>query len=202
LIVLFIIYDIYIYHKGEIQMRANITVSDTKNIINPNSMSFEERQKDLEQQAQMQKIINKKMKDSPFSNFYQFNREYSKEMIWLATNHPKANGILLFLLDQMDSYNAVMCSYKVLQEALGMGQATVARSIKILKDTGFISVYKSGTSNIYAVNKQLAWSSWGTNHKYAKFEARIIISESEQEKSEPKLQSIKHKEIQIKKVQE
>ena len=103
-------------------MKANITVSDTKNIINPNSMSFEERQKDLEQQAQMQKIINKKMKDSPFSNFYQFNREYSKEMIWLATNHPKANGILLFLLDQMDSYNAVMCSYKVLQEALGMEQ--------------------------------------------------------------------------------
>ena len=202
MIVLFIIYDIYIYHKGEIQMKANITVSDTKNIINPNSMSFEERQKDLEQQAQMQKIINKKMKDSPFSNFYQFNREYSKEMIWLATNHPKANGILLFLLDQMDSYNAVMCSYKVLQEALGMGQVTVARSIKILKDTGFISVYKSGTSNIYAVNKQRAWSSWGTNHKYAKFEARIIISESEQEKSEPKLQSIKHKEIQIKKVQE
>lgn len=183
-------------------MRTNISVSDTKNIINPNSMSFEERQKELDQQAQMQKIANKKMKDSPFSNFYQFNREYSKEMIWLATNHPKANGILLFLLDQMDSYNAVMCSYRVFQEALGMGQATVARSIKILKDTGFINIYKSGTSNIYAINKNLAWSSWGTNHKYAKFEARIIIAESEQEKSEPQLQSIKHKEIKVKETRE
>lgn len=99
----------------------------------------------------------------------------------------------------MDDYNAVMCSNKVISEALGIGRTTVSTSIKVLKDNGFITIYKSGTSNVYAVNKELAWSSWGTNYKYAKFGAKIIISQSEQEKiTEPQLQSVKHKEIQIK----
>lgn len=180
-------------------MRANISVSNTREIMNPNSLTFDERQMELEKQAEAEKLARKKMKNSPFSNFYQFNREHSKEMIWLATNYPKANGILLFLLDQMDDYNAVMCSNKVISEALGIGRTTVSTSIKVLKDNGFITIYKSGTSNVYAVNKELAWSSWGTNYKYAKFGAKIIISQSEQEKiTEPQLQSVKHKEIQIK----
>ena len=41
----------------------------------------------------------------------------------------------------MDKYNAVICSYKVFQETLGMGQATVARCVKYLKDHGFLYVF-------------------------------------------------------------
>ena len=115
-------------------MRANISVSNTREIMNPNSLTFDERQMELEKQSEAEKLARKKMKNSPFSNFYQFNREHSKEMIWLATNYPKANGILLFLLDQMDDYNAVMCSNKVISEALGIGRTTVSTSIKVLKD--------------------------------------------------------------------
>jgi len=161
-----------------------ITVSQERDIINPNSMNFEEREAQLKAQEEADKKARRKMKDSPFSSFYQFNREHSKEMIWLATTHPKANGILLFLLDQMDNYNAVMCSNTVICEALGIGRTTVSTSIKVLKEHSFIKIYKSGNSNVYAVNKSLAWSSWGTNHQYAKFDAKIIISKSEQEKPE------------------
>ena len=46
--------------------------------------------------------------------------------------------LLLFIFDHMDKYNAVICSYKVFQETLGMGQATVARCVKYLKDHGFL----------------------------------------------------------------
>lgn len=173
-------------------------VSKNKDVLNPNTLSFEERQMQLEKQDEADNRARKKMKDSPYSNFYQFNREHSKEMIWLATNHPKANGILLFLLDQMDNYNAVMCSNLVIGEALGIGRTTVSTSIKTLKEHGFITVYKSGNSNVYAVNKDLAWSSWGKNHKYAKFDAKIIISENEQEKEEPKITTKKLKQVIIK----
>lgn len=159
----------------------DLNVTSKKDLFNPNSMTFEERQAQLDKEAADEQNRQKHKKDSPFSNFYQFNREYSKEMIWLAGAHPKANAILLFLLDQMDDYNAVMCSYDVMQEALGMSLSTVRRSVKVLKECGFIAIYKSGNSNIYAVNKVLAWSSWGTNYRYAKFAAKIIISESEQE---------------------
>lgn len=179
-------------------MGQEIIVGHTKDVLSPNSMSFEEREQQLREQEESERLARKKMKDSPFSNFYQFNREHSKEMIWLATTHPKASGILLFLLDQMDNYNAVMCSYKVIQEALGMSLSSVQRSIRVLKECGFITIYKSGTSNVYAVNKNLAWSSWGTNYRYAKFEAKIIISESEQEQDAPEVDFDKPKVLKIK----
>ena len=46
----------------------------------------------------------------------------------------------------------------------------------------FIDVKKSSTTNVYLLNKQLVWKSWGKNYKYAEFDAKVIISESEQEK--------------------
>lgn len=176
---------------------SEILVSESKNVLNPNTMTFEERQKELEEQEKREEEARKREKNSPFSNFYQFNREHSKDMIWLAGKYPKAHQILLFLLDQMDNYNAVVCSYQVIQEALEMGRTTASTSVKILKEKGFITVYKSGTANVYAVNKNLAWGSWGTNYKYAKFDAKIIITESEQEEYQKKIKSVKHKEVTI-----
>ena len=78
----------------------------------------------------------------------------------------------------MDKYNAVVCSYKVFQEALGIGQATVARSVKYLKDNGFLYIYKSGTSNVYVANKNLVWNSWGNNQEYCEFPANIVLSKA------------------------
>lgn len=176
-----------------------LKVSNNPNINDPNSISFDERQKQLEEEAKRDELRRKKEeKDSPFSNFYQFNRAHSKEMIWLATNYPKAQAILLFLLDQMNNVNAVVCSYQVLQEALGISRPTITRAIKILKDHNFIDVYKSGTTNVYAVNKNLAWSSWGKNYKYAKFDAKIIIAASEQEK----MASVKSEKLKVVKIKD
>jgi DNA-binding transcriptional ArsR family regulator len=120
-------------------------------------------------------------------------------LIWLALKHPKAHAILLFLIDQMDNYNAVMCSYKVLEEVLNIGHATVARNIKVLKENGFIAVLKSGTSNVYAINDRIYWKSWGNNRKYSKFPANVVLTLSEQDveykKSFEDLEVMKHKEV-------
>ena len=70
----------------------------------------------------------------------------------------------------------------VLEEALGYCRASISKAVKVLKDTGFIDIKKSSTTNIYLSTKQLAWKSWGKNYKYAEFDAKVIISESEQEK--------------------
>lgn len=174
---------------------AEITVSAARNVLNEHSKTFEERSRELAKQNEKEKKAAADRKKSPYSNFYQFNRDHSKEAIWLAGNHPRAYQILLFILDQMDNYNALMCSYNVLCEALDMSRATVARAIKTLKTHNFIGIYKSGTSNVYVVNKDLAWSSWGSNYQYAKFDAKIIITESEQE--EAKITTEKLKQISI-----
>ena len=92
-----------------------------------------------------------------------------------------------------------MCSYKVLQETFDISADTVRRAIKLLKDKGYIYVFKSGTSNVYAVNDKLVWNSWGTNYERSKFPANIILSISEQEKGiQAQLQTLKHKEIVVK----
>ena len=120
-------------------------------------------------------------KKSPFSRFYQINKDNSDYLRSCLDENPKALKLLLFIFDHMDKYNAVICSYKVFQETLGMGQATVARCVKYLKDHGFLYVYKTGTSNVYVANKNLVWNSWGNNVEYCEFPANIILSASEQE---------------------
>lgn len=175
-----------------------IRVSEAKNVLDDNSRSFVERQAQIHQEEIAEMKQRERAKKSPYSNFYQFNRDHSKEMMWLADKHPKANVILLFLLDQMDEYNAVMASYQVLSEALDTTTRTISRGIKVLKDHGFVAILKSGTSNVYIVNQKLAWSSWGKNYKYCKFPANVILSASENQEYLENIEKAKFKQINIK----
>ena len=146
-----------------------------------NEMSFEQRARDLEEQEREEQEKLREERKSPFSRFYQINKDNSDYLRSCLDENPKALKLLLFIFDHMDKYNAVICSYKVFQETLGMGQATVARCVKYLKDHGFLYVYKTGTSNVYVANKNLVWNSWGNNVEYCEFPANIILSASEQE---------------------
>lgn len=146
-----------------------------------NEMSFEQRARDLEEQEREEQKKLREERKSPFSRFYQINKDNSDYLRSCLDENPKALKLLLFIFDHMDKYNAVICSYKVFQETLGMGQATVARCVKYLKDHGFLYVYKTGTSNVYVANKNLVWNSWGNNVEYCEFPTNIILSASEQE---------------------
>lgn len=179
----------------------SISVGEERDIFDPNSMSFEERQKQLEQEEKKEWERLKRERDSPFSRWTQYNNEHTKELMWLTLKYPKAHAILLFLVDQMDTYNAVMCSYQVLQEVLDVSGETIRKNIKILKENGFIAVLKSGASNVYAINDSIYWKSWGNKRQYSKFPANVVLALSEQEKSYQvkfeDLEVIKRKEIEI-----
>lgn len=169
---------------------SSISVSADPNILNENDLSFSDRKKELDEKKDEE---NKRKHKSPFSRFYQINKEHADDLQALLDKNPKAFKILLFLLDHMDRYNALVCSYTVIQEALGISQATVARAIKLLKDTNFVYVYKTGTSNVYVVNNDLAWNSWGENTQYCEFPANVMISITEQERvkvKEKRLQTV------------
>ena len=169
----------------------------SKKYFDENRRTFDERKQELEDISKRESEEREREKQSPYSNWYQFNRDHTKEMIWLATNHPKAQAMLLFLLEQMDNYNAVMCSYLVFQEALSISKQTITRSIKVLKDNGFLHIMKSGTSNIYVINNDLAWSSWGKNFKYCKFPANIVLSAGENREYFSKIDYTNIKQVEI-----
>lgn len=175
----------------------HVTASRKKG-FKPTVRTFNERKQELEEINRLEEAEAKRRKNSPYSNWYQFNRAHTKEMIWLSTTHPMANGVLLFMLDQMDEYNALMCSYQVLSEAIGVTIRTVGRAIQVLKTHGFIAVLKSGTSNVYVINDKLAWSSWGTNYQYSKFPANVLLSATENREYLEKIEKAKLKQISIK----
>ena len=133
------------------------TVKDTP-------ISFENRQNELiTQELKSKDIIKRQYKNSPFKRWTQLNNEHTAELIQLALKYPKAHAILYFLVDQMDEYNAVICSVKVLSELLNVSRQTISKNISILKEHGFIVILKSGVSNVYVINDKVYWKSWGNN---------------------------------------
>ena len=174
---------------------TNITVGEEHDVLNPASMTFAERQQQLDEQANKEKEENEKAKKSPYDSWIQLNKDAYKAEDWLMAKSPIAYRIFKFLMNNMDGYNAVVCSHQVLQEYFDVSKPTITRAVKLLKERNYVDVHKSGTSNVYTVNKQIAWNSWGNHFKYAKFGANIIIAESEQE---TKLKTLRHKEVTIK----
>lgn len=155
-----------------------VVVDDPKAV---NEVSFKQRARDLQAMEQAEEEMEKAKRKSPFQRFYQVNKDKSEYLRSCLNENPKALEMLLFIFDHMDKYNAVVCSYKVFQEALNMSHRTVARSIKYLKDKGFLYVYKTGTSNVYVANNELVWNSWGNNMQYCEFPANVLLSKTEQE---------------------
>lgn len=166
-----------------------------ENKLSENKMDFDQRQKELEKQKKKEE---KEQKDSPFKKFYQINKEQNKELIALAGKNPQALRILLFIFEHMDKYNALICSYTVFQEALGISQATVARAVKLLKEKNFIVVKKSGTANVYIASDNLVWNSWGKNKNYCQFPSNVIITMSEQEGNTTKVKEKRTKSVELK----
>lgn len=156
----------------------------------------------LEKKEKAEAEARKREKNSPFTRWTQFNLEHTKELMWLAIKHPKAHAILYFLVDQMDEYNAVMCSTKVLEEIIGISRQTISKNITLLKENGFIAVLKSGSSNVYTINDKVYWKSWGNKKQYSRFPANVVLSMSEQEElTQMEFKSLgftKIKEVKIK----
>lgn len=150
--------------------------------VNDVPVKFETRYNELITVDKKSEQKNKReYKNSPFKRWTQLNNEHTKELMQLALKYPKAHAILYFLVDQMDEYNAVICSTKVLEEILDVSRQTISKNIKILKEHGFIVVLKSGASNVYVINDKVYWKSWSNNKKYSKFPANVVLSFSEQE---------------------
>lgn len=112
-------------------------------------------------------------------NFVMFFRDHMPEMRWLSMNHPKAYSILLFIIEHMDYYNALMCPTSVMQEYFKVSRQTISNNIKVLRDNGFIDVLKVGTSNLYVTNPNVAWANDADKVLYCKFEGNILVNKSE-----------------------
>lgn len=130
-------------------------------------------------------------------NFVQWDRSVMKPHRELIRKSPLAAEILSFLVESMDKSNAVVCSYKVLQEVTGYKRSSVANAIKVLKDDMWVQAVKIGTANAYVVNSAAFWATSAKGKAYSQFHATVIAAESEQEQTFEQLQSLKLKRVPV-----
>lgn len=157
---------------------------------------------ELEKQEKQRELLKEREKKCEYNNWMQVNLDNTRAMRELAKKSPTGMQIFLFITEQMDGYNALVCSRTVMAEALELSLASVARGIAYLAEHNFIKIGKVGSTNVYHANSELVWKSWSTNKRYAEFNARVIIAETEQQpqpKSKIKSKNMKMVEIKNKK---
>ncbi len=115
------------------------------------------------------------------SNFVMLFRNEISSIVQIQKTDPKAGALFMFFLEHMDQENALLVSRETMSEILGWSVETIKRKIKVLKDLKFIDVLKSGTSNVYVINANIAWTTYGNKKDYAKFRASVLVSRTEQE---------------------
>jgi hypothetical protein len=116
------------------------------------------------------------------NDFVQLYTDKIPVLLDIMRENRTAGNLFLWLIQHMDNRNALVVSQQALSEALGLGRTTVHYAVNFLKERKAMTVLKSGTTNIYVVNAQIAWKSTANGKDYALFDAAVYIASSEQEK--------------------
>lgn len=115
------------------------------------------------------------------ANFIQFYSDHLPVVREMLVENSMALNLYFWLVERMDKKNALVVSHDALCEALNISRMSVHRSIKYLKEKKAIEVYKTGNSCIYYLNASIVWHDSADNKRFAIFDAKVYISESEQE---------------------
>jgi hypothetical protein len=117
--------------------------------------------------------------------------ERSAHEAWAAliNRQPRAAALLHLLVANMDRSGALVASQATLATLMGVSVATIKRALVVLSDECWIDVVRVGSErggvNAYVVNRRVAWADRRENQRYAAFDARILVSEAEQDAAIP-----------------
>jgi len=178
-----------------ILMAKVMTVSAERDIMNPNHRTFDERKREIRNEDEAE--VKRREDEKKNKNFVMMFRDHMPEMRWLMQKNGTAASMLNFIMEHMDSKNALMCSYEVFMDYFGISKDTVRRYIKLLYDNGFIDILKSGTSNVYIVNQEVVWNSWNNQKQYCAFDGKILVSRTENKDYEYRSQHEKFKQLRV-----
>ncbi len=115
-------------------------------------------------------------------NFVQLYVDKLDLIIEMTGENKTAVQVFTWILKHMDKRNALVVSQVALAEVFGITERSIRYAIAFLKQKKALAVLKSGNTNIYAVNAQIAWKADANGKKYALFDAAVYIADSEQDK--------------------
>ncbi len=188
--------DLIMSTASQIQDQEN---QDKKVTMELSMNEFKRLQRLLELDNTEEKEQKEREQQAKNHNFIQLYKDSMPELRWLSMNNPFAHGLLFFILEHMDNRNALACSYSVFEDYFDKSRSTIYRGIKALEENGFVDILKMGTSNVYIVNENIAWTDKNSNKKYAKYDGKILVSKKENKDYEfrnrfDKLKSLRDRE--------
>lgn len=115
-------------------------------------------------------------------DFVQVSRAELRAIADLGAKSALALDLLMVLAQSMDKQNAVMISFKAMEQILGKSRPTLDRAVRLLREDKWIQVVKVGTANAYILNSAVFWTDRGDKRHMASFGAQIVTTLEEQDK--------------------
>lgn len=126
---------------------------------------------------------------------YAYSRANYKNKVQLAIKSPIANSIFEFFVSEMDSTNALCISMASMERIFNLKRNAISKHIRYLEKHNFISIFKVGNMNAYAVNAYVVWTQGDANIWKAKFTATMYLNYDEQM---PKVKADFAKRVEVK----
>lgn len=110
----------------------------------------------------------------------QVDKRAHQKMWQFGLKNPTGLAVLHFLTSRLHrGTNGVVMSYAAMAQAMGIADRTAKTAIAALSEAKFIQILKSGKSNVYIINSQVAWQG-KRGGRFASFNAEIVLAETEQ----------------------
>ena len=131
-------------------------------------------------------------------DFVQLYKKELKQLRGLVKLNPTAAQILLVFVEKMNKQNAVIMSYKTLEQITKRTRQTCSKAMKDLREANFINIVKVGNVNAYVVNSNVFWSTDNqSKERFSVFTATVVACGSEQEQDFEDWSNVKLKSIPI-----
>ncbi len=138
----------------------------------------QDRLRDIRAQDRDREAEEERQKKNP--PFVQLTKNKMPDLRKHLRANPLAVEIFLFIAQNMQPNNILICSMSSIMEETGKSRATVARAIKYLKDENVLYAVKFGSCSGYALDGHYVWTTFNHPGRYAVFEnVQAIASKAE-----------------------
>ena len=112
-------------------------------------------------------------------DFVMYFRPFMDELTRMAGENYTAFRLFQLICKNMDGTNALVVSMTALSEIMQTSRQTISKAVQYLSKNGWVCVLKSGTSNVYIVNPDVAWTSYAGQVSTCNFKAQVMLTASE-----------------------
>ena len=123
--------------------------------------------------------------------YYMMSRHAEKNLRALQRENRNASLLFSVIREHMQiGTNAVTISNEAISKILGVSKRTVIRASSFLKKHNYVQVVKTGTTNTYVVNEQVAFAG-NAGQRTAVFSSTVVAHETEQDENWNEIKKLK-----------